>query len=135
MYIVQCTTYNIWIGDTTVQWYVDTVSHSNTPVHQYIGIKTTFNIFLVKQLFGPFRFASIFSLHSAYFPIVFASDFYFCALLRNEISYLFLLQSESIFAIQFSFSIRKRKRGLILNGTKWYRTSNLNDWDPIKINL
>jgi hypothetical protein len=55
-------------------------------------------------------------------------DFFgpFCTLMRNDKS-LFLLQSESIFALQFSISILRRKRGLILNGTKFYRTSNLND--------
>ncbi len=80
----------------------------------YFSLPSTF-----KQIFGTFRFSSIFSLHFAYFLFIFASDFLLNFLLfRFDVKQtkfcLFSLQIETKFSLQFQFSLPKRKRGRTL---------------------
>ncbi len=127
----------IWLGYTIVHWYVDTVSYSETPIHQYISTDTIFRFFFVSLRFFRFRlpisssfslqnfswlsnfssfsFRLIFSLHFAYFSLVFASELYCFASMWNKWNHAFFSHpSETKFLFWFQFSLPKRKRGCTL---------------------
>jgi hypothetical protein len=93
---------------------------------KYIQLESCHLHWLIRPKFLVlFRFASIFSLHFADFPFVFASDFCCFASMWNKRNHAFFsLPSETKCSLQFQFSLPKRKRGrtlvLILHDAKMY---------------
>ncbi len=123
----------IWTGEPIVHWYVDTVSYSETPIHQYIGTGTIFLFFFVSLRFfcfcSPisssfslqilsslsnfsvlFRFASIFSLQVAYFSFIFASFCYFASMWNKRKHAFFRIQANNIFALISIFASEAKTR-------------------------
>ncbi len=75
------------------------IHYSDTSIHRYTSIKTTFSIFLFKQFSCSFTFRFDYFASFRLFPARFLFQFFFFASMRNKRSHTFFLHSETKFSL------------------------------------